>query len=150
VNEPVALSLLYERAGLPAFDLPAAIRLLYDGDLGFPERCLFANFVSTIDGVVAIPSLRRSNRLISDDSEADRFVMGLLRACADVVLVGSGTLVGSPDARWRPGGAYPPAAVAFRSCAGRSGGAKSRRWQSSAPAARSIPAIPCCKTEPSS
>ena len=43
---------------------------------------MFANFVSTIDGVVAIPSLPSSNKLVAGGSAADRFVIGLLRACA--------------------------------------------------------------------
>jgi riboflavin biosynthesis pyrimidine reductase len=40
-------------------------------------------------------------------------VVGLLRACADVVLVGSGTLRGSPNARWQAQEAFPPAASSF-------------------------------------
>ena len=34
--------------------LPSGLRRLYGGDLGLPERCLYANFVATLDGVVAI------------------------------------------------------------------------------------------------
>jgi riboflavin biosynthesis pyrimidine reductase len=89
------------------------LRALYGGGLGFDEPCVFANFVETIDGVVAIPDLARSNVLISGESEADRFVMGLLRASADVVLVGSGTMLASPAGTWRPERAYPPAADKF-------------------------------------
>jgi riboflavin biosynthesis pyrimidine reductase len=69
--------------------------------------------VQTIDGVVAIPELPRSNALIAGESEADRFVMGLLRACADVVLVGSGTMLASPKSTWLPERVYPPATAAF-------------------------------------
>ena len=39
--------------------------------------------------------------------------MGLLRACADVVLLGSGTLHGSPKSVWTAERAYPGAADAF-------------------------------------
>lgn len=39
--------------------------------------------------------------------------MGLLRACADVVLIGSGTLHGSPHTVWTPEHAWPAAAAAF-------------------------------------
>src|SRR6185312_13454656 len=74
---------------------------------------LFANFVSTLDGVVALPGVAGSNRLIADASEADRLVMGLLRACADVVLIGAGTLRGSPRAVWTAQAAYPDRAAAF-------------------------------------
>jgi len=104
---------LHERPGLAQFDLPPELRRLYGGDIGFAEECLFANFVSTIDGIVAIPSLERSNALIADGSEADRFVMGLLRACADVVLVGVGTLLASPAGRWKAGTVFPSVASSF-------------------------------------
>jgi len=69
--------------------------------------------VQTLDGVVAIPDLERSNALVSGESEADRFLVGLLRACADVVLVGSRTLRASAQGTWRPERVYPPAAAAF-------------------------------------
>jgi riboflavin biosynthesis pyrimidine reductase len=52
-----------------------------------------------------------SNALIAGESEADRFLMGLLRACADAVLVGSGTMLASPKGTWRPERVYPPAAA---------------------------------------
>ena len=107
------LELLYERAGLLAAELPAPLQELYGGALGFDEPRLYANFVSTIDGVVAIPSIPRSNALIAAGSEGDRFVMGLLRAFADVVLVGAGTLAASPKGTWLPDRVYPPAAEAF-------------------------------------
>jgi len=107
------LELLYEDPELPAFDLPAELQDFYRGSLGFQEPCLYTNFVSTVDGVVAIPSLVQSSKLISGDSESDRFVMGLLRACADVVLIGSGTLRGSPRSRWTPERVYPAAGAAF-------------------------------------
>lgn len=107
------LEVLYEAADLPALDLPPALQELYGGSLGFDEPRVYANFVSTLDGVVAIPSLAQSNKLISAGSEGDRFIMGLLRALADVVLIGAGTLAGSPRGSWTPERAYPPATAAF-------------------------------------
>jgi len=86
---------------------------LYGGPFGLPEPVLVANFVQTLDGVVAIPDLERSNALVSGESEADRFLVGLLRACADVVLVGSRTLHASPRGTWRPEKVFPVAAEAF-------------------------------------
>jgi riboflavin biosynthesis pyrimidine reductase len=62
---------------------------------------------------VSIPELPRSNALIAGESQADRFVMGLLRAVADVVLVGSGTMLASPAGTWLSDRVYPPAAAAF-------------------------------------
>lgn len=105
--------LLHEELDLPDLDLPPELRALYAGTLGFGRPSLVVNFVSTIDGIVSIPATPRSNRVISDGSEADRFVMGLLRACADVVLISSGTLNGSPKAIWAAADAYPAAAAAF-------------------------------------
>jgi riboflavin biosynthesis pyrimidine reductase len=39
--------------------------------------------------------------------------MGLLRACADVILIGSGTLRASPTSLWAPERVYPAAAEAY-------------------------------------
>jgi riboflavin biosynthesis pyrimidine reductase len=107
------LEVLLETDRRATTDLPDELERLYGGALGFPEPYLYSNFVSTIDGVVAIPALPRSNVLIADDSEGDRFVMGLLRAFADVVLIGAGTLASSPKGTWLPEKVYPPAAAAF-------------------------------------
>ena len=106
-----ALELLYEPAGLPAFSLPQELAALYPGSLGFPEDCLYANFVETIDGVVALPGIPASNRVIADASDADLFVMALLRACADAIVIGSHTLLASPKNRWTADAAYPNAAA---------------------------------------
>ena len=107
------LELLQEPPGMPRFELPAELRRIYGGDFGLPGRCLFTNFVTTIDGVVAIPGLPHSNKVISDGSKADRFVMGLLRACAAAVLVGAGTMTSAPRTLWTAEQAYPPAAAAY-------------------------------------
>ena len=107
------LELLFEAGGLPAFDLPDALAERYGGSLGFDEPRLFANFVESADGVVAMPSVPLSNKLIAGGSAADRFVMGLLRACADVVVIGSGTLRDSPGGLWTAAQAFPDAAGGF-------------------------------------
>jgi riboflavin biosynthesis pyrimidine reductase len=108
-----ALQLLWEAEGLLAFDLPAELAALYPGTLGFDETRVYANFVATLDGAVAIPSMPQSNKLIAAGSPADRFVMGLLRACADAVMVGSGTLAASPGGVWTSTQAYPDSAGAY-------------------------------------
>lgn len=107
------MELLYEPAGLPSFALPDALAARYPGSLGLPEACVYANFVETIDGRVALPGVPRSNRLISDESDADLFVMALLRAVADVIVVGSMTLLASPKNRWTAEAAFPEQADAF-------------------------------------
>ncbi len=109
----MTFQLLWEQAGLPEQGLPDELRERYGGGLGFDGPCLYANFVETLDGVVAIPGLEQSNALVADSSEDDKFLMGLLRAFADVVLIGSGTLLASPKGRWRPEGVYPKGKAAF-------------------------------------
>jgi riboflavin biosynthesis pyrimidine reductase len=56
-----------------------------------------------------------SGGIISGKDEADRFVMGLLRACADAVVVGAGTVRAEGGrALWTPAFIFPAAADAFR------------------------------------
>lgn len=105
---------LYEEPGLHRWTLPPALAALYGGDLGFSEPCLYANFVASLDGVVALgPEHPSSGSTISGREPADRFVMGLLRACADAVLIGAGTLRASPRHRWTPEHVYPGAVADF-------------------------------------
>jgi riboflavin biosynthesis pyrimidine reductase len=105
---------LFEAPQLPEFDLPARLAEAYGGPLGFSEPRLYANFVASLDSVVAVPGAIESNRMISAHSAADRFVMGLLRACADAVLVGARTMLGSPRTVWTAERAYPAAAPLYR------------------------------------
>jgi riboflavin biosynthesis pyrimidine reductase len=107
------IDLLWEDGALPDDALPGSLRRLYGGPLGVGVPRLFTNFVETLDGVVAIPELEKSNALVADDSAADKFMMGLLRACADTVLIGAGTLLSSPKGTWRPERVYPDAAEGF-------------------------------------
>ncbi len=111
--EAPALELLFERPGLPRFALPRELAEAYGGDLGFDEQRLFANFVTSVDGVVALPGDEESGHVISRDSEADRFVMGLLRACADAVLIGAGTFRKTSGHLWHADGIYPAGAAMF-------------------------------------
>lgn len=119
-----ALHVLSEAAGLPSSPLPDALARRYGGALGFDAPRVFANFVSSLDGVVALEGVEHSSKLISGRSETDRFVMGLLRAFADAVLIGAGTLRAAPDSLWTPSFIHPDGAEAFgelRTGLGRSG-----------------------------
>jgi riboflavin biosynthesis pyrimidine reductase len=96
--------------------LPDGLRARYDGDLSFPpapeERpYLIANFVSTLDGVVSFNLPGQSEGAqISNSNEQDRFIMGLLRASVDAVVIGSGTLQAvGPQGSWLPESVYPAA-----------------------------------------
>src|SRR3989440_319760 len=93
-------------AGLP---LPPALASAYGGVLSLPGDCLVTNFVESVDGVVAFPDAGgESGGIVSGHSEADRFLMGLLRACADAVLIGAGTLrAAAPSDLWTPEYIFP-------------------------------------------
>jgi len=95
--------------------LPEELNILYGGDLRFPAfdfgPYVIGNFVSTIDGVVSfeIPG-KSGGGDISGFNEADRFIMGLLRASVDAVIVGAGTLREvAPAHLWLAAHVYPEA-----------------------------------------
>lgn len=98
--------------------MPIDLERRYGGRLTIPLRSdrptVMANFVSTIDGIVALGTGELSGGgLISGFHEPDRFVMGLLRALADVVVIGAATLRGSDAHRWTPGHVHPASAASF-------------------------------------
>jgi riboflavin biosynthesis pyrimidine reductase len=106
---------LFEAPDLPLLSLPPQLAELYDGGLAIPEGRVYANFVSSIDGIVALEGgAAPSGGIISGRNEADRFVMGLLRAYAQAVLVGAGTVrAEGGKALWTPDYIYPAAAKGF-------------------------------------
>src|SRR5688500_8579040 len=99
--------------------LPWALASLY-GRLRLPRQGaqphVIGNFVSSLDGVVSlgIPG-KAGGGEISGFNRHDRMVMGLLRAAADVVVIGAGTLrASSPDHVWTAEYIYPPLTDAYR------------------------------------
>jgi riboflavin biosynthesis pyrimidine reductase len=99
--------------------LPAALAARYAADLAIPLRTdrptMVANFVSTLDGVVAFdPGGPGGGRAVSGDFEPDRFLMGLLRATADAILVGAGTMRAGHTRSWTPERVHAASADAFR------------------------------------
>ena len=91
-----ALKTLFETKPDKVLPLPPNLARLY-GCLRMPpprsQPHVFSNFVTTLDGVVSLNAKgHASGADISGESIQDRMVMGLLRAIADVVIVGSGTL----------------------------------------------------------
>jgi riboflavin biosynthesis pyrimidine reductase len=100
--------------------LTPALAARYDGDLAIPLRTdrptVIANFVETIDGVVALDDEGRTGGgEVSGFNPTDRFLMGLLRALADVVLVGAGTVRSSHGAGWTAQGVNPGGADDYAS-----------------------------------
>jgi riboflavin biosynthesis pyrimidine reductase len=100
--------------------LPSELRELYDGDLHFrpspaARPYVISNFVSTLDGVVSYEIKGKSGgSTISNSNPGDRFIMGLLRASADAILVGAGTLHDvSAKSLWTPEDVYPDAKLLY-------------------------------------
>src|SRR5256714_13897157 len=83
------------------------------GRLGFADSVIYSNFVSSVDGVVSLGSKPSAGSVISGRNPADRFLMGLLRAFADAVLLGAGTLRATPGHMWTPEHIYPDMTSAF-------------------------------------
>lgn len=110
----VRLQRLFEAGSTSDVEPANAIEVAYGGPFELPERVVYANFVTSMDGVAAIEGVRMSSATISGGEPADRFVMALLRAAADAVVVGSGTLRehGGP---WTAEKAFPSAADDLRS-----------------------------------
>jgi riboflavin biosynthesis pyrimidine reductase len=95
---PPLETLLESTHGRPLPLPPGLLRLYGSLRLAVPRSrpLVFSNFVSSLDA-------------------QDRMVMGLLRAAADVVIVGSGTLAADPRTVWTPAAIYPDLAAAYRS-----------------------------------
>ena len=76
---------------------------------------VFSNFVTTLDGVVSLNVKgHASGGDISGFSLQDRMVMGLLRAVADVVIVGAGTLSVDRHHVWTAERIFPALAEEYR------------------------------------
>ena len=111
-----------QSSGLP---LSPSLTALY-GRLRFPEHperpYVISNFVSTLDGVVSLEvSGQAVGDVISGFSQQDSMVMGLLRAAADVVIVGAGTLRASPRHLWTAEYIFPPCTDAYKALRNRLG-----------------------------
>src|SRR5947209_10662305 len=102
----------------PDLPLPPDLARLF-GRLQFPPHpgraYVIGNFVSTLDGVVALNEPGHvGGGDISGYNRHDQMVMGLLRAIADAVIVGAGTLRSVPQHRWTAQYIYPPLAEAYQ------------------------------------
>jgi riboflavin biosynthesis pyrimidine reductase len=97
--------------------LPQQLATLY-GNLRLPNRknsFVFSNFVTTLDGVVSLQKKgHAAGSDISGFSAQDRMVMGLLRAVADAVIVGSGTLDADRRHVWTAADICPELAGAYQ------------------------------------
>jgi riboflavin biosynthesis pyrimidine reductase len=99
-------------AGVPQSSTSGELQRIYGG-LGFERDVVYSNFVESIDGVTTLGSKPSAGSAISGRNPADRFLMGLLRAFADAVVVGAGTLRATPGHHWTPEHIYPDGTEPF-------------------------------------
>jgi 5-amino-6-(5-phosphoribosylamino)uracil reductase len=84
--------------------------------VGVVERpYVIANFVTTLDGTASFKLLGASSgSIISASDTGDRFIMGLLRASVDAILVGAHTIHDTgPSGLWIPWETYPDARALY-------------------------------------
>jgi riboflavin biosynthesis pyrimidine reductase len=109
---------LYDADGEGHGMLPSELAALY-GLLRFPPHpgrpYVIANFVTSLDGVVSlsVPG-QAGGGPISGFNPHDRMLMGLLRAAADAVVVGAGTLRSVPSHVWTAPYIYPALAGPYQ------------------------------------
>ena len=105
-----ALARLLETRRGERLPLPPRLLRLY-GELRLPPRgepYVFSNFVTTLDGVVSLNVKgHASGGDISGSNAQDRMVMGLLRAVADAIVIGSGTLRADRRHIWTAAAIFP-------------------------------------------
>jgi riboflavin biosynthesis pyrimidine reductase len=114
----VPLKTLFETKRGKAVPLPPRLARLY-GSLRLPlsraHPRVISNFVTALDGVVSLNTKgHASGADISGFSAQDRMVMGLLRAIADVVIIGAGTLAADSLGVWTAAAVFPQLADEYR------------------------------------
>lgn len=114
------LTTLYDGSGTPSSPyLTTILRTTYDGDVFFGDSSstprVVCNFVQTLDGIVSLKIPGKSGGAeISGRNQEDAFIMGVLRACADAVMIGEETFRNAPGHVWTAGCVYPTFVEAFQ------------------------------------
>lgn len=100
-----------------AHGLPESFRAVYRGDWVLPEGdgpYCYSNFVMSHDGRVSFAVAgHEGGGDVSDFNPHDQWLMGLLRARADAVMVGANTLRSESEHVWTPEFIFPADAEAF-------------------------------------
>jgi len=112
MNTLTPLESLYDSQRGTDLPLPPELAAIY-GQLRFPLQpdrpYVIANFVTSLDGVASLEAPGRAGGGdISGNNKHDHMVMGILRAVADAIIVGAGTLRKSPRHVWTAEHIYPP------------------------------------------
>lgn len=121
-------TLLFDDDAGPGQGLPADLRAIYGGDWRMPapppgHPHTFTNFVVSHDGRISFDEPRRSGGGdVSRHAPHDTWLMALIRARADAILTGAGTLRVARRHRWTPWATFPAAEArlaALRAAEGR-------------------------------
>jgi len=101
---------LFDEAPGEALPLPAELLALH-GTLRMrsrPDRPhVFANFVASLDGIVAVDPPSGGGAAINGGNVQDLAVMGLLRSVADAVVIGAGNLRAEGNHVWTGAHVFP-------------------------------------------
>ncbi|HWQ24729.1 MAG TPA: dihydrofolate reductase family protein [Gaiellaceae bacterium] len=123
--QPGSFELLFEGSSDEGAGLPPAFRAIYGGDWRIPageDVYLYVNFCASRDGRV---SFNEPGHLggaeVAGFDVLDRWLMGLLRARADAILIGEGTVRADPRHVWTAAFVCPEDAEAFASLRGSEG-----------------------------
>jgi riboflavin biosynthesis pyrimidine reductase len=106
-------TLLFDEDDSPGPGLPEPARAIYGGDWRMPappagRPHTFTNFVVSHDGRISFDEPRRSGGGdVSRGAPHDTWLMALLRARADAILTGAGTLRVARRHRWLPWETFP-------------------------------------------
>jgi riboflavin biosynthesis pyrimidine reductase len=110
---------LFERGDQYGASLPASFQSIYGGDWRLPEPPdgrphVYLNFAVSRDGRISfdVPG-HKGGGDISGFSRHDKWLMGLLRARADAIMVGAGTLRTARRHVWTAEQMFPSDAAAF-------------------------------------
>jgi len=110
--------LLFDDSVGPGPGLPEEFRRVYATPWALPPAAtrpyVYANFVVSRDGRVSFNEPgQMSGANVSGFDQNDRWLMALLRARADAILMGDNTLRIEPDHLWTAEFVFPPDALAF-------------------------------------
>lgn len=112
-----AYDLLFDDDITPGRSLPQAFQAIYGSDWRLPvaqtRPYTFCNFVVSRDGRIAFDDGSSGGADISRNVPHDKWLMALLRARADAILVGSATLRSALRHRWTPQAVFRADADAF-------------------------------------
>lgn len=111
-------AVLFDRGGGAGVSLPASFRAVYGGDWRLPQAgdrpYVFVNFAVSHDGRISFNLPGHTGAAdITQRNRHDRWLMGLLRARADAVMVGETTFRLSPTHLWTAEAIFPKDAAAF-------------------------------------